>query len=96
MVVSNPQDCVRPVRRLMIISPYQGKGLGRLVMLYRENKIGAFGFVEALNHELCSASCQPNGQLRLHQKPLSGRIHQIIGVSRSPHANPFPLVDRSH
>src|SRR4026207_964189 len=42
-----------------MISPYQGTGLGGVLMLYREKSTGAWGFVDALNHELCSPSCHP-------------------------------------
>src|SRR4030095_10014554 len=42
-----------------MISPYQGTGLGGALMLYRENSTGAWGFVDALNHELCSPSYHP-------------------------------------
>src|SRR6185436_4579792 len=42
-----------------MISPYQGSGLGGALMLYRENSTGAWRFVDALNHELCSPSYHP-------------------------------------
>jgi hypothetical protein len=59
LIVGDPPHGIRAVRRSendLINTRQYSWGV---LMLYRENKIGALGLVKALNHELCSPSYQP-------------------------------------
>ena len=63
-------------------------------MLYRENSTGAWGFVDELNHELCSPSCHPvavDGGCMIKEYCVASM--RLLGFRRQAPPEYIPLID---
>src|SRR6476661_847571 len=63
-------------------------------MLYRENSTGAWGFVDALNHELCSPSYHPvavDGGCMIKEYCVASM--RLLGSRRQAPPEYIPLID---
>src|SRR5215204_2852939 len=77
-----------------MISPYQGTGFGGALMLYREKSTGAWGFVDALNDELCSPSYHPvavDGGCMIKVSCVASM--RLLGSRRQAPPEYIPLID---
>ena len=62
-------------------------------MLYRENSTGALGFVEALNHELCSASNHPTVDGGCMINEYSAAFMRLLGSRTMAPRESIPFLD---
>ena len=63
------------------------------MQLYRENSTGAWGFVDELNHELCSASYHPAVEGGCMIKEYCVASMRLLGFRRQAPLEYIPLID---
>src|SRR5690242_8477531 len=76
-----------------MISPYQVRGPGGAVTLYREKRTGAWEFVDELNHELCSASYHPRVDGGCMMNEYCAASMRWSGSRRRAPRESIPLID---